>query len=713
MRKHHRTHHVKPLPMRGGARRRARNAGMLAGAAAALAPDVTAAQDATLAGDEIIVTADRLNRPAQDTPVFITAFDAEEIALRRIVRTDDISNLVPNFIVDDRFTTLTTSGTFRGLSQLDNGDPPYAVVVDGIPLALQREFNFALFDVEQIEVAAGPQGALYGRNAIAGAVIINTRDASEEWTGGFNASYGAGNQLRGAASVSGPLNDRVAMRLAAVGLTDNGRLENPFLDSNVDFVDHDFTIRAGLDIKAADWLEFDIRGQYRDFDVGSLFNTRVLSNEANDIAPPTSNRLGASEGHVANVTFRATADLPFGELVSVTGFSDQTEVSSGDLDFSNANEVPFQLIQFLRTEERTYSQEVRLSSELNDRVTWFLGGRYLRTQIDNPVLLPCFDIAGPLSGFDPSVCTPFSCFEQNAQTTTNSFGVFGQEQIALTERLGLGLALRYDEDDREQVNVLNDFKRQETFSGFQPSVRLSYDMGDQLVYASWGRAFLPGGFNTPDPDPFITDDFDEQVVDTLEIGAKTQWLDGRLTLNGAFFYSFVDGYQYFILNAMSQVIDNIDQVDIYGVEVQGRAHLTEGLSFYTSLGTTATDIKSNPLEPTTVGNEAPRAVDYTLNMGFDVNQPLTDDMTLVGTIGYERRGERTWDIGNDFVQDPVDLLNLRIGVDRGPYNLSFFGKNLTDEEFYTDLLPPRGLFNNPIAFRNRPREYGVEFSARF
>ena len=176
----------------------------------------------------------------------------------------------------------------------------------------------------------------------------------------------------------------------------------------------------------------------------------------------------------------------------------------------------------------------------------------------------------------------------------------------------------------------------------------------------------------------------------------------------------MDGYQYCILASTAQIIDNIDEVEIFGVEVQGRAQLTDGLSFYASLGTTDTEIKNNVLEPTTVGNAIPRALDYTLNLGIDFNQPLTEDMTLVGTIGYERRGDRTWDISNEFVQDPSDVLNLRIGVDRGAYNLSFFGRNLTDEEFYVDLLEPRGAFiNNPIAFRNRPREYGIEFSARF
>ena len=698
----------------------ARQAGLLLGAAAVLAPAAGMAQNAALKGDEILVTADRLNRPAQDTPVFLTVFEADDIERRRIIRTDDIANLVPNFVVDDRFSTLTTSGTFRGLSQIDNGDPPYAVVVDGIPLALQREFNFALFDVEQIEVASGPQGALYGRNAVAGAVIINTRDASETWTGGFNASYGVGNQLRGSASISGPLNDRVAVRLAAVGLHDNGRLENTFTGSNADFVDHDFTIRAGLDIAATDWLELDLRGQYRDFEAGSLLNSLILSDDPNDYVQPASDRLGVSTGHVANVTFRVTADLPFGELVSVSGFSDQTEVSDGDFDFSNPVDTPFQRIQFLRSDEQTFSQEIRFSSQLNERVTWFVGGRFLRTEIDNPVLLPFFDIPGPISDFDESLCaTPeevadpgfdFSnfCFDQDLETVTNSFGVFGQAQIALTERLGLGLALRYDEDDREQTNFIDNVVQQETFNGFQPSVRLSYDMGDQLYYVSWGRAFLPGGFNTPP-----IEGFEEQVVDTLEIGTKTQWFDNRLTLNGTFFYSFVDGYQFFTLNPEAQIIDNIDEVEIFGVEVQGRAQLTDGFSVYAALGTTSTDIESNPSEPSTVGNDVPRALDYTLNLGLDVNQPIADDMALVGSIGYERRGDRVWDISNVFVQEPVDILNVRLGIDRGPYNVSFFGRNLTDEEFFADLFPPNGLFLNPVGFRNRPREYGVEFSARF
>ena len=693
--------------------RRTCKAALFLGAAMVLTPAAASAQDdAVLAGDEILVTADRLNRPEQDTPVFVTLFDSTAIERQRIIRTEDFANLVPNFVVDDAFTTLTTTGTFRGLSQLDNSDPPYAIVVDGVPLTTQREFNFSLFDVERVEVAAGPQGALYGRNAIAGAIIINTRDASEEWAGGFSASYGVGNQLRATGNISGPINDRVAMRLAAVVLHDNGRLENPFRDEEVDFVDHDFTLRAGLDIQAADWLNFDIRGQYRDFDGGALRNSLVLSNDANDFQPPASNRRNTSEGHAAHLTFRATVDLPFGELVSVSGFTDQTEFSQGDLDFTDPSVTPFQAVQFLRSELEAFSQEIRLSSELNDRITWFLGGRYLYTDNFNPAFLPFFDDGRPLNEFDDVrfTCIQFiECFIQDITTVTNTFGFFGQVQFDVTERLGVGVALRYDEDDREQRDFLTGNVLQETFSGWQPNIRLSYDFGDQLIYASWGRAFLPGGFNTPP----LTEGFDEQTVDTIDIGVKTEWLDGRLTLNGAFFYSFVDGYQFFQVEPTAQILRNIDEVEIYGVEIEARAHLSEAISFYAAVGTTDTEIVRNDSVPETEGNSVPRTMDYNLNIGVDINQPLNDKMTLVGSVGYERRGDRIWNIENDFVQQPVDLLNARIGVDKGRYNLSFFGKNLTDEEFFIDLFAPTEARPTTIAHRNRPREYGVEVSVRF
>ena len=692
--------------------RRPHKALLLLGAAMTLAPMSGWAED--LVSDEILVTADRLNRPAQDTPVFLTLFDSDNIERLRIVRTDDFAALVPNFVLDDAFTGLTTTGTFRGLSQLDNGDPPYAIVVDGVPLTTQREFNFSLFDVERIEVASGPQGALYGRSAIAGAIIINTRNASEEWSGGASVSYGVGAQIRATGNISGPLNDRVAMRLATVFTRDNGRLENEFLQAENDFVDHDVTVRGGLDIQLSDRINVDFRAQYRDFDMGSIRNSFVPSNDANDFQPPTANRLGTSEGHALNTTLKVTADLDFGALTSISNFSDQNEFTQGDLDFSNIlNNPADQSGQFFDSNVQAFSQEIRLASDLEQRFTWLVGASFLQSDIDFPAVLPFFDNGEiyTFEDFDLSTCTQPGnfCFFQDIDTITNTYGFFGQAQFAVTERFDIGVALRYDEDERTQRNFLNDTELRETFNGFQPSVRLSYDLGDQLVYASWGRAFLPGGFNTPP-----REGFEEQTVDTIDVGVKTQWLDGRLTLNGAFFYSWVDGYQFFFLDPPSQVLDNIDEVEIYGVEIQARAQLTDGLNFHVALGTTDTEIIRNDLFPETEGNSVPRSLDYTLNIGLDINQPLTAEATLVGSIGYERRGDRVWSLSNNFVQQPIDLLNARIGVDKGRYNLSFFGKNLTDEVYFVDFSEPASNGRGTsFGHLNRPREYGVEFSVSF
>ncbi len=133
--------------------------------------------------EEVTVTAQRRAERLQDVPVAVTAFTAAEIEARGIGSTRDILPMTPNVTYDESFTVGNSFVSIRGVAQINNADSPVAIVVDGVPQNSQKQLRMELFDVERIEVLKGPQGALYGRNAIGGAINIVTREPTNEFDG--------------------------------------------------------------------------------------------------------------------------------------------------------------------------------------------------------------------------------------------------------------------------------------------------------------------------------------------------------------------------------------------------------------------------------------------------------------------------------------------------------------------------------------------------
>jgi len=142
--------------------------------------------------EEVVVTAQRREQSLQDVPIQVAAFSGQAIQDAGISTTEDFINLVPNVGLDDSFTYLNTFVTVRGVAQINNADSPVAIVIDGVPQNNQKQFKMNLFDVERIEVLKGPQGALYGRNAIGGAINIITRAPGEELNAFGQVRYGEG-----------------------------------------------------------------------------------------------------------------------------------------------------------------------------------------------------------------------------------------------------------------------------------------------------------------------------------------------------------------------------------------------------------------------------------------------------------------------------------------------------------------------------------------
>ena len=193
----------------------------------------TSTSFAQIAIEEIIVTGLKRNSTLLDAPVAVTVFTAEALEQAGVTRPEDYLALVPNV----GFVTSNHQGEFfvnmRGQATVRFAEAAVAVVVDGVQLATNNEFNMDYFDIAQIEVLKGPQGALYGRNATAGAIIIQTQEPGDEWAGKVMGSFGNWDAAKLQGGIGGPINDNFKMQLSASMTDSDGPFTNEYTGEKV------------------------------------------------------------------------------------------------------------------------------------------------------------------------------------------------------------------------------------------------------------------------------------------------------------------------------------------------------------------------------------------------------------------------------------------------------------------------------------------------
>ncbi len=691
-----------------------------------LAPVAVFAQTTpTSAGfEEIIVTAQKRSENLQDVPIQVTAFTEKSIEDAGIRNTRDFVALVPNMSFDDSFTYLNSFVTVRGISQINNADAPIAIVIDGVPQNNQKQFKMNLFDVERIEVLKGPQGALYGRNASGGAVNIVTKQPSNEFEGFAFGSYGNGDATELSGGVSGPIvEDKLLFRVSGYYKQDDGRIDNDFLNEKVDFVDHDYGVRGMLKIIASDNLTFDLRASYTDFQAGGIYDSIVFSGDANDIQAPSVDLLGLTFGDIQDDSFKFDWDLGFATLTGITGYTNLREDYRGDLDFSNSVNNPGGFLGFLGPvgqaqdlDVELVSQEIRLVSAADQRLRWIVGGFYIHTdkKLRTRVF---FDVDHTREQVDNSSLVFLDRFSREKN---DAYAIFGQLDFDITDNLSIQGALRYDRDERSTVGDetlfggVTGLDVDKAFDSVQPKVTLSYKIDDErLVYATYSTGFRSGGFNGAGITPQA---FDDETLQNFEGGLKSSWFDNRLIVNGAVFFQKVDDFQVFFVQGSSgaQILDTIDDVDIYGVELEVQALVADGLQLFGGLGTTNTEIKEWAVNPQYVGNKTPKNTPWKLNLGFQFTVPVTADINAQMRLDYEHRSKKFWHPDNVDVQRRLDLVDFRLGLDADKWSFFVWGKNLSNERYYADFNSSNfsGLPND-IGFRAQSRTYGVDGRYKF
>lgn len=687
----------------------------LALAVAGLMPFAATAADLVI--EEITVTAERRAENLQDVSVSVTAFGEAEIRQAGIENTQDFINLTPNMNLDDSFSLGNTFVTVRGVTQINNSDSPVAVVIDGVPQNSQKQFKQELFDVERIEVLRGPQGALYGRNALGGAINIVTKQPTNEYEGSIKLGAGNGD-LRGAnIAYGGPIvEDSLYFRLAAGYKTFDGLIDNDTLSREADFYDaKDF--RGKLLWEATENLSFDLRYSYSDLDGGGLADSVPgvgPAENADNFVDPLSNILGKSDRTVDDASLKVEWSSELGTLSYIYGYTELEENIFGDSDFEATTAIPFpvafdpvtgapiafttlsDLAQSHLLDLELNSHELRFTSADDERFRWIVGGFFQNT--DRSLTSSLIATATP-----PGVRAPL--FVIPDEQDNDAWALFAQFDYDLTDTVELSWSIRYDKDEREQTST----GLSEEFDSWQPKITLTKSFSnDSLIYATYSTGFRSGGFNI---DGIV---FDDETLQNFELGFKSRLLDGRMILNGAVFHSTSEDFQFFFVDFSrgGQVIDNIDEVELRGIEVEFQYLATEELRLYGSVGVTDSEITDFAQFPSQEGNHSPKSSQPSYNLGFEYSKEISNGLTGAFRVDLEHRGRKYWHPDNVETQDSLDLLNARLSLSSDEWTVAVWGKNITDEEYYTDFNDnaysglPTG---NDIGYLGQPATYGIEF----
>lgn len=562
--------------------------------------------------EEVVVTARKREESLQRTPVAVTVLSSELINDARLMSVKDIEALTPNlnFVVSADGSGSTLQAFIRGIGQFDfavTTDPGVGMYVDGIYLARSIGANLEFSDIERISVLRGPQGTLFGKNTIGGAINVVTKAPNGETQFTGEVTAGSFGYTGAKAYAAFPLSDTVAGSISLIAKQSDGWQKRSMGDDAG--AEDMMGLRAHLNTDfSSSWnshLVVDTVSQDQsvyprvlsDFDGNQffpfLYNAFVLaptgsscceSNLANIDRSSTVNPRERDELDTMGVSWTNTWDLGTMSLKSLTGYR---SIESEALRDSDNSATDFFSVETI-FDTNQISQEFILSNNSGD-VDWLVGAYYSKEDADH---YSGVTVAGGLyevlSSLPLEVTTPDGIpfaflaapldltLDYDRTQETESFAAFFNVTYSLNDRLDLNLAARYTNEEKtlrtytikrasqtpiavpgptaaaECSDVVaagagSQFTCSEKWSEFSPKIGLDLALNDDLlVYGHVSRGFRSGAFNGR---PIATEEIsvaDPETVTAYEIGMKSQWMDRKVRFNGAFFYNDYKDQQFLV-----------------------------------------------------------------------------------------------------------------------------------------------------------------------
>ncbi len=746
---------------------------------------------------EIIVTAARRrDESAQDVPVALSIVSAASLERRGDYTLGQIQQQIPSLQVFS-FNPRNTNVNIRGLGSnvsltndgLENGVGFY---IDNVYYGRVGTSQFDLVDLDRIEVLRGPQGTLFGKNTTSGVINVTSRKPSfqPEFSGEVSIGDHGYRQLRASGSAA-LVADRVALRLSGAITDRDGFLYNVTQKAQANDY-YNASIRGQLLVVPADNVELRLIGDYARQKQNFALTVFVDQHTAyaNGATIPNSfairatrfpgyalpafrpfDRLGEADSHyqanMANYGLSGQLDWDLGgaKVTAITAYRwwDWDPANDGD-GTSLPNITKSQQVN----RQRQFSQELRIASDGTGPIS-YVAGLYYFWQIVRGYGATRYGSAAALWNLPTTnqviANAALDGFEANAISTpeTKSLAAFGQLDWKLADNLTLTAGLRYTHEKkqgafsqfwvagndlsglapaqaaaanaiRSQFNPVSSYSTAFTDDSLSGLVSLGWKVApDALLYATYSRGTKSGGLNLTSLPVGISPDVAPEQVDAFELGFKSQFLDRRVTFNGALYWTEIGDYQTAITEQIPstvnvrQYIANIPKVRSRGFEADLDLRASDHFGFNGSIAYAQATYRNYANAPQAVerlnlsaiqdltGQQLPGVPRFTWTAGFHGDVPLASGgFALTYSADWSHRSSFNTSSSNSaWAQVPgYGVGNARIGIrsDDVGWDLSIWAKNLFDKNYFTTLsVANTGVVTGQLG---EPRTWGFTFRTK-
>jgi iron complex outermembrane receptor protein len=698
--------------------------------------------------EEVIVTAQKREQSVQEVPQAVQVINADQLASASIHEFADLTRIAPSLVIKPAEHPVNASVSIRGIGTFAFSigvEPSVAVQVDDVPVAFQARAFADLSDVQRIEVLRGPQSTLYGKAASAGLINIVTFAPTESFEGTAHVLGTTDQEFIGGLGLSGPIGETLGYRLSAQHTTYDGNVKNNFNGDKTNGREST-TVSGKLVWDPSENFTATLAANYIDGEttVGRPFvrlaPDALLRNDPtlpNSVTLPgvvadadnteISNNFAAGTDYTGHGgSLKLEVGLPAAlTLVSISAY-DRFELHDLlDQDDTSAPTISnFQIGEF---ESKQLTQEIRLLSSDDQALRYTLGLYYGDTQLDRDF------IRGPL----------FSLARWVASADSKQKAIFGQADWEFIEGTTLTAGIRHQEEDIDYtfLDIQNgsaffDGDASDRFETYRAGLQHQFT-DDIMVYAAYatghkGQTFdLTTGFNL---NRQLAGPVLPETSKSYEIGARTQFLDGRLTLNASVFDVRYDDFQaqgieFLPDGSFNFRLSNVGKVRTRGVEIDSLAAVGQHLKVNASLAyvdaviedfplgqcypgqTAAQGCSGTPTRQDLSGKRPPQAPEFKATAGFDFSRPLNGGSlqgVLQGSYVYQSAINYALSVDPQGAQGGYGILNLSLGVrdaDRG-YEVIAFVNNALDKQYYANYANSNGNFGNRVAINAvLPRDF--------
>jgi iron complex outermembrane receptor protein len=724
-------------------------------------------QDPGAADQEVTVTARRTEENLQSVPAAVTAFS--ERSLERIQAQDPtgLQGAVPNLnIVPGRGSSNATNIYIRGIGQpdaLQTFDPAVGVYIDGVYYSRIRGTQFDLLDLQRVEVLRGPQGTLYGKNTIGGALSFVTRRPGDEFHASLTATYGSYDQMELRGTISGPITEGISLGLAALHAQRDGFVQDAVLDRDYNNKNTE-AVRGTVAITPSSNFRIDLTADYSEDDahlnVGQPQNSLTYLVGGGTalvlpLNPTTYNFTGRTTpslpnstqlkhwGTSANVALDVTPDLT---IRSITAYR---ELNTDDYVDIDATQLEMGDV-FVGVDQNQLSQEFQLTYT-GERLTAVAGLYYLREHIISHQEAYADDLIGPLLG------NPTFTRTIDDDLVTTSYAAYANLSFAVTPEFRISVGGRYTSENKDYFRTTSTFSSspllrsatpfifdaEDTWHDFSPMATIDYTFAPgAMVYARVATGFKSGGFNGRANSVAERTEYEPETVTSYEIGVRST-IAHQLRLNVTAFYNDYHDFQARVsgtsvdpvTNLPSAVLSviNAGRLDIKGVEVEAAWTPLPGLLFDTQIGYLHAEYDEFADTRFPGGSRAFQrpafAPRWTWRVGaqYEANMGETGFLTFGGQFRYRSltalavdntyivNGVGTTNPVTGLFQDGYSLVDARLVYETANrrYNIGLYVNNLFDKAYKTDGQEFSSIGSIRTVYYGAPQTLMVRAGVRF